>query len=105
MKTIYITGIKKYQISVIMGLEKSDLKEGIDYIQGLNGEDFALVWIDDQLNLKEFKKAIGSKFVWKHRMRFFENIDDMKPKKSDNELTDSDRSLMERILRKEIIVS
>ena len=103
MKTIYITGIKKYQISVIKGLEKSNLKKGKDFIQGLNGEDFALVWIREDLNLKEFKRAIGTKFVWKHRLRFYNTIDETKPTIINDELGSIEKLLLERILRKELI--
>lgn len=98
MKTIYITGIKKYQISVIKGLEKSNLKEGKDFIQGLNGEDFALVWIRENLDLKELKRAIGTKFVWKHRLRFFNTIDEAKPKVISEEFDEAERILLRRIL-------
>lgn len=80
MRTIYITGIKKYKVSIYKGLSKSNLVQNVDYIYGLDGEDYALMWISDTLDLKEFKKAIGSKFVWKHRMRFYNTYEETRPK-------------------------
>lgn len=102
MRTIYITGIKKYQISVIKGLMKSDLEAGKDYIIGLHGTDFGLVWISEELELKELKKAIGSKFVWKHRMRFYESYDSMKPVKEGDDLSDQEVKLLNDIRNNKI---
>jgi hypothetical protein len=85
------------------GLDKSDLIEGEDYIQGLAGEDYALYWLRDDLDLKEFKLAIGAKYVWKHRMRFFSTIEEMKPVVIDEGLTDSDLAFMKRV-REEILM-
>lgn len=83
MRTIYIKGIKKYNTSIYKGLRKSDLVEGKDYIIGLGGIDYALYWIDESLKLKDFKLSIGADYVWKHRMRFFETIDEVLPKKEE----------------------
>jgi len=94
-KTIYITGIKKYQISIIKGLHKSDLVEGIDYIQGLNGDDYALIWIDEKLDIKDFKRAIGTDFIWKHRMRFYDDINEIKPKEDDQKLSEYEKTMIE----------
>lgn len=80
MRTIYIKGIKKYNTSIYKGLRKSDLVEGKDYIVGLGGIDFALYWINENIGLREFKLAIGADYIWKHRMKFFENIEDVTPK-------------------------
>jgi len=96
-KTIYITGIKKYQISIIKGLYKSDLIEGKDYIQGLNGDNYALIWIDEELDIKDFKRAIGIQFIWKHRMRFYDNINDIKPEEKTNELTEYEKKLLSNV--------
>ncbi len=100
MRTIYITGIKKYQDSILKGLKKSDLREGKDFIQGANGIDFALLWIKDEMELRTLKKAIGTKYVWKHRMRFHETYDELQPIVSD-ELTQDDMAFIKR-MRKEM---
>lgn len=83
MRTIYIKGIKKYNTSIYKGLRKSKLVEGQDYIIGLGSIDYALYWLNDNVTLKEFKKAIGANYVWKHRMRFYSNINDVIPKKEE----------------------
>jgi hypothetical protein len=101
MKTIYIKGIKKYKVSIIKGLNKSSLIDGLDYIQGLAGEDYALYWLRENLELREFKLAIGAKFVFKHRMRFFNTIEEMNPPKRDDGLwSESEINLMDRIKKK-----
>lgn len=82
-------------------MDKSDLIDGTDYIQGLAGEDYALYWLRDDLNLREFKLAIGAKYVWKHRMRFYNSIEEMKPETEDV-MSDSEIVLMEKI-KKQIL--
>ena len=96
MRTIYIKGIKKYKVSISKGLDKSNLKEGKDYIQGLAGSDFALYWLNENLTLREFKLAIGAKYVFKHRMKFFNTIEEMNPIIVDDNLNDSELELMNR---------
>ena len=68
----------------------------MDYIQGLAGDDHALYWLNDNLTLREFKLAIGAKFVFKHRMKFFDTIEDMNPKQEEG-LTDHEINLMKKI--------
>lgn len=99
MRTIYIKGIKKYKESLIRGLNKSDLREGKDFIQGLAGKDHALYWINDNLDLRIFKLAIGAKYVWKHRMKFYNTIEEMNPVVVDETLSESEIKLMERVKR------
>lgn len=99
MRTIYIKGIKKYKVSLIKGLQKSNLIEGKDYIQGLEGEDYALYWINDHISLRDFKLAIGAKFVFKHRMKFFNTIDEMKPNIIDEAFNESEKMLLNKFKR------
>jgi hypothetical protein len=103
MRTIYIKGIKKYKVSLIKGLDKSDLIEGKDYIQGLAGDDHALYWINDHVTLRDFKLAIGAKFVFKHRMRFFNTIDEMKPKIVDEGFNESEKQFLDKIKREFVL--
>lgn len=97
MRTLYIKGIKKYKISLIKGLNKSNLIEGTDYIQGLSGTDFALYWLRDDLSLRDFKLAIGAKYVFKHRMRFFNTVEEMNPVTDNDDLNDSELDLINRV--------
>lgn len=100
MRTIYIKGIKKYKDSLIKGLNKSKLREGKDFIQGLAGKDHALYWINEELDLRDFKLAIGAKYVWKHRMRFYNTIEEMNPIFIDENFSESEIKLMEKVKRK-----
>ncbi len=34
-----------------------------------------LYWLDDQVPLRKFKRAIGSKLIWKYRLRFFDSLE------------------------------
>lgn len=98
MKTVYIKGIKKYNTSIYKGLKKSKLVEGVDYISGLGGIDFTLYWIiNDSISIRDFKLAIGVKYIWKHRMRFYKTYDEMIPQTNTKELTKDDIELMNRV--------
>ena len=97
MRTIYITGIKKYKKGIDKGLEKSDLIEGRDYIQGLGGDNYALYWINDDIDLRDFKKSTGVKYVWKHRLRFYNSLEEMNPQSNNDQLSDNELALMNRI--------
>ena len=98
MRTIYIKGIKKYNVSIYKGLRKSGLIEGRDYIIGLGGIDFALYWVNEHVSLKDFKLAIGAKYIWKHRMRFYCNVNDVTPKPTiEDGFSDKEIELMSRV--------
>lgn len=53
---------------------------GITYLQGYV-ESFRkdvthdLFWLDSVRNLRKFKEAIGSKLIWKHRIRFYTSLE------------------------------
>ena len=96
MKTIYITGIRNYKKGIRKALDKSDLVEGYDFIEGLDSPDFALIWINENIGLRTFKHVMGVKYVWKHRLRFYNSIDEMKPKTSNDELSENDIEIMNR---------
>jgi hypothetical protein len=68
-KTIYITGKEKFSNEVLEQLEKSDLP----FMVGTNDSDrnLDLYWIQEGALLRDFKKAIGAKTVFKYRLRFF----------------------------------
>jgi hypothetical protein len=38
-------------------------------------ESLILFWIDEKSPLKDFKKAIGSKIVFKYRLQFFPSLE------------------------------
>jgi hypothetical protein len=96
MKTVYIKGRSHYRKGLRKILDKCRLDEGYDFMEGLGGSnDFALVWIREDMKLKEFKLAIGAKFIWKHRLRFYSSIEEMNPKLPESyAITENDLKLI-----------
>ncbi len=84
--TIYISGRPGFKEDVLHHLEKSD----IVFMPGsTEGEkDLSLFWVDEKTSLREFKKAIGSKTVFKYRLQFRSHIEELK-RSSDNQLLTS----------------
>lgn len=72
--TIYITGKPGFKEEVLKSLEDTD----VPIMPGSTGneQDVSLYWIDDQLPLRDLKKAIGSKVVFKYRLQFFNNLEE-----------------------------
>lgn len=69
--TLYIAGKPNFKDDVLDNLEKS----GISFLPGSSDDkDIFLVWIDETLPLRELKKAIGSKTVFKYRLQFFTSL-------------------------------
>jgi hypothetical protein len=69
--TIYIKGTADFESEVLRHLEKS----GFSFLPGSNTENgFALYWINDRSQLREFKKAIGAKTIFKYRLRFYPDM-------------------------------
>lgn len=97
MKTIYIKGIDQYKKNVRKGLGKSDLVEGVDFIEGVSGNDYMLMWINNKMDLRTLKLAIGAKYVWKNRLKFYTSIEEMNPPRNNDELTAGDLQLLKRI--------
>jgi hypothetical protein len=91
--TIYITGKKGFQQEILRAIEGSDLK----IIPGNTGNEteVSLFWIDESLNLRDLKKAIGSKIVFKYRLHFFNSLEDTQKDTRDNqEFTDDEYSMI-----------
>jgi len=97
MKTIYIKGRGYYKYGVRKGLERSNLKEGKDYIEGTNGSNFLLIWIREDMELRELKKAITAKHIFKYRIRFYNTIEDMCPKQVEEGFRPEDLKLIEEV--------
>ncbi len=74
--TVYITGTTDFREDVRRKLAHSDQRTMPGYIENQAGETtHDLYWIDDRSTLKSFKKAIGAKLIWKHRLRFYESFE------------------------------
>ena len=72
--TLYITGREGFQAEVRKKLAHSDL----DFIHGYVDNATSTVdlyWISDETELRAVKEAIGSKVIWKYRLKFCTNLE------------------------------
>jgi hypothetical protein len=102
--TIYITGKGDFRQDVGKRLEDSDLKLMPGYTGGPVGESEQITdmyWIDDKVTIREVKEVIGSKLVWKYRLRFYTSlesfIESQNPRKTSSEFTAEERALLAEI--------
>jgi hypothetical protein len=75
--TLYITGKSDFREEVREKLEGSRL----DVMPGSTGGTFTvdvhdLYWIDETLDIRDLKEAIGSKLIWKYRLRFYTSLEE-----------------------------
>lgn len=74
---LYIVGKDCFQKAVIEALEDSDLPFMPGYLfDNSLSSDHGMLWIDEKVSIRDYKKAIGGKLIWKHRLRFFTNLDE-----------------------------
>lgn len=96
-KTVYIVGKDKFNDEVVKHLERS----GIDFMSGYDtrepGQDHQLFWIPEDMSMRTFKEAIGAKTVFKHRLRFFESLEQFVERINSSEFTDDERKRVERM--------
>lgn len=97
--TIYITGRPGFQADVRRKVENSDLDFMPGYVDNSSSAvTHDLYWLNDQTDIRELKEAVGSKLVWKYRLRFYNSLEaflqaqDMSQKSE--ELTQDDLDLM-----------
>lgn len=97
--TIYITGRPGFQADVRRKVENSDLDFMPGYVDNSSSAvTHDLYWLNDQTDIRELKEAVGSKLVWKYRLRFYNSLEaflqaqDMSQKSA--ELTQDDLDLM-----------
>lgn len=83
--TIYITGKPGFKEEVLESLEGSDFP----VMPGSTGneQEASLFWIDDSLPLRDFKKAIGSKIVFKYRLQFFSSLEELQQQDKNTSFT------------------
>ena len=105
--TIYITGRAKFQSHVRKRLKHSN----VDFMPGYVDNTIATVtgdlyWLDDQTDLREMKEAVGSKLVWKYRLKFYSSLEDFLQSHDHtvkaNELTQDDLDLMAHMRKTEL---
>lgn len=71
--TVYIKGKSGCESEVLKNLEQS----GFNFMPGSSVErGLTLYWINESDSLRAFKKAIGSKTIFKYRIRFYTNVED-----------------------------
>jgi hypothetical protein len=73
--TIYIKGKPGFETEVVASLANTTL----DIMPGslAEGENTALFWVGEEISLREVKKAIGGKVVFKFRLKFFKNLNEL----------------------------
>jgi hypothetical protein len=74
--TIYITGKADFREEVRKKLESSD----VNFMPGYTGassemDTHDLYWLDERVDLRHFKVAIGSKLILKYRLNFFTSLE------------------------------
>lgn len=74
--TVYIKGREGFEREVIHQLEKS----GFSFLPGTEEQGLSLFWVDNLAKLREFKMAIGSKTIFKYRLRFFLSLEEAEQK-------------------------
>lgn len=99
--TIYITGKTDFREEVLKRLESAD----VNFMPGYTGassdmDAHDLYWLDEKVNLRDFKEAIGSKLIWKHRLNFFTSLEafiESQNKKKASQLSQEEDELLHRM--------
>ena len=103
--TIYITGNDDFWEDVNKRLSQSELNFLTGYIEQRPDNKFhGLYWLDNQVDLRAFKEAIGGKLIWKYRLNFFNDLEQAK-ELSDNQddstsFTDKENALIKAMRKK-----
>ena len=72
--TLYIEGKTGFDSEVLKNLEHSSFT----FMHGTSLESgVCLYWVDEKAKIRDFKMAIGSKTVFKYRLRFYTSIEEM----------------------------
>jgi hypothetical protein len=74
--TIYITGKLDFQEEVRRKLEHSRLNLMPGYIDNSTTRVMHdLYWLDEKTDVRALKEAVGSKTIWKYRLRFYTTLE------------------------------
>ncbi len=75
--TVYITGNADFRTEVLKKLESSNVRFMPGYTGGSSDMDtHDLYWLGENVDLRTFKQAIGSKLIWKYRLRFYTSLEE-----------------------------
>jgi hypothetical protein len=66
---LYIVGTEGFCEEVRKKIGQSEVEIMPGYTGGM-AEGYDLYWMDETMNIRTIKEAIGSKLVWKYRLRF-----------------------------------
>ncbi|MBA4144667.1 MAG: hypothetical protein DI538_04740 [Azospira oryzae] len=94
--TIYISGKEDFREDILKSLKDSDFP----FMQGYSeANDLALFWIDEKASVRDFKKAIGSKLVFKYRLHFFASVEEFVESKNIkiNSFTKEEQALIRKM--------
>jgi hypothetical protein len=101
--TLYITGKQDFREEVREKLEDTDLDlmPGYTGTHSMTGDVHELYWVDDQVNLRSVKEAVGSKLIWKYRLNFYSSfeafIETQNKKNTRTQFTEEDLALIEEV--------
>jgi hypothetical protein len=93
--TLYLKGKRGFEAEVLKHLDQSD----VPFMPGsVSGEpNVYLYWVDETTTIRDFKKAIGSKTIFKYRLRVFTSLDNLnvvQNKAQDNSLTPQEEDMI-----------
>ena len=75
--TVYISGKSDFRQEVRRKLEHSSIPHMPGFIETSPGQEPCdLYWLDGTISLRKLKESIGGKLVWKHRLRFFNTLEE-----------------------------
>ena len=71
--TVYIAGKINFEREVIDQLVSSDFP----FMEGsIDERGLLLIWVNENAQLNEIKKAIGAKIVFKYRLKFYRSLEE-----------------------------
>lgn len=74
--TLYITGKRDFREEVRKRIANSKLNVMPGYVEQSVGENFYdLYWLDEAASLRDVKEVIGSKLIWRYRLRFYNDLE------------------------------
>jgi hypothetical protein len=101
-KTVYIVGKGKFYDDVMRHIDRSGLEVMSGYHARQSGEQHELFWIPETMTMREFKEGIGAKTIFKHRLRFFESLEQFIETINSTELTEDEKKKVERMRRMDL---
>ncbi len=99
MQTIYIVGNPGF-----VELHHKHLDDSSKFLRGhvtveIHGKEVQLFWVHNRSELKELKKAIGADLIWKYRLRFYFELDNLSTQQNQNEWSADEKALMKKVMR------